>query len=212
MVSRVGRDRHDTRAAQAACGRFQSDQGIGARRREYRTGSLRAHCRNGIFGSNRGAAAGTRTTGSEDQPAIRIERLAAHGAPAGRAIATKEICPFAEIGLAENDRAALKHSLGYESVIGLVVRQGKCAGGGRQASHADIVLEQNRHAENRIVVFVMPAVSLPRLFESQGIQRNHRVQKSRRIVFSLANSIKIEPGQGLVTQFAVVHSLLQLID
>ena len=127
---------------------------------------------------DRGAGARARAAGVAIER-VRVLRLAAARAPAGRGVVGAEVRPFAQVRLAQDHRTGLAQPRHEEGILcRTVFRHRERAGRIDQAGDVDVVLDQDRQAVQRATDLAGLAFGVERLGvrERTRIELDHRVE------------------------------------
>ena len=204
----VGADRDDACAAPQPERRLDPDDAVRAGRADDRAVRLRADGCDREVRCRDDARAGARAArvAVED---VRHVRLAADAAPAARRGAGPEVGPLGQVGLAEDDRAGRLQPRHDERVIGRAPRERPGAGRRRHAGGVDVVLDDDRHPEQRApVALASRAVGRPCVGEGRRADRDHRFE--RRVELADAPEIEVRQLDGV--QPTRVHQRLEFGD
>ncbi len=207
------RDRDDAVAADQADRRLQPDHAADRGRADDAAVGFGADAGGGEVGRNGDRAAGTGAAGIAIQH-VGIAGLAAAGAPSGSGMGGTEVRPFAQVGLAQDDRAGLAQALDQEGVAGgPEILQRQRTGRVDHRGGVDVVLEQDRDAVQRAAHRVVLALEIAqgRFLHGVGVDFDDRVQLRPGLV-DRGDAVQVGAGEGAAVEFAALHASLQVVD
>ncbi|MDQ1187942.1 hypothetical protein QE447_000445 [Stenotrophomonas sp. SORGH_AS282] len=144
---------------------------------------------------------------------VGIPGLAATRAPAGNRLAGTEVRPFAEIGLAQDQRAGRAQPGDQERIVGAEPGQCQRTGAGAHRARPDVVLEQKRNAVQGAAKLPAAAFGIQcrRFLQGIRIELQHGVE-ARAGAVEPGDPFQVGAGQGDAVQLAGGHRRLQLGD
>ena len=160
---------------------------------------------------DRGAGARARATGVAIER-VRVLRLAAARAPAGRGVVGAEIRPFTQVRLAQDHRTGPAQPRHEEGILfRAVFRHREGAGGIDQAGDVDVVLDQDWQPVQRATDRAGLPFGVERLGvrERTRIELDHRMHRGPRIV-DRCDAIQVRLRQLARRELAVRHQASRL--
>ena len=205
-------DRHDPAAADQSQRGLDADDAVHGGGADDRAVGLAADRHRDQSGRHRGRGAGAGAAGIAIEH-IRIAGLPAAPAPAAAGVVRAEVGPFAEVGLAQDQRASLAQPLDQAGIARRrrIGQRQRAGGGEHTVAGVDVVLEQDRNTVQRAACLRAAARIIERSGELQriGIRLDHRTQDRAGSV-DLLDAVEQLPGQLPAVECAGIHALLQL--